>query len=64
MTDQAEVAADELVGLVVHPALPRLLFGIDPLTDEMPEETRLAADVDLDRIDALIRLVMLPPAAA
>jgi TetR/AcrR family transcriptional regulator of autoinduction and epiphytic fitness len=56
--DQAEVVAGELIGLVVHPVLPRLLFGIDPLTDELPDETRLTADVDLDRIEALFRLVM------
>src|SRR4051812_33287592 len=30
-TDEAEVAANELIGLVLHPTLPRLLFGINPL---------------------------------
>ncbi|RSM50798.1 hypothetical protein DMA12_01220 [Amycolatopsis balhimycina DSM 5908] len=53
----AAAAADELIGLVIHPALPRLLFGIDPLVDEMPEEAHLAADVDLDRIRQLFRIV-------
>lgn len=42
----------------------RLLFGIEPFVDELPEEARLAADVDLDRIGRLFRLVLPPPAAA
>src|SRR3954451_13919875 len=41
-TGEAEVVADELIGLVIHPTLPRLLFGIEPLVDELPEEARLA----------------------
>ncbi len=61
--EEAEVAANELIGLVVHPALPRLLFGIDPSADEVPEEARLEADVDLDRIRRLAGLVVPPPAA-
>src|SRR3954464_1507292 len=32
--DEAEVAATELIGLVIHPMLPRLLFGIDPSVDQ------------------------------
>jgi AcrR family transcriptional regulator len=63
-TDEAEVAANELIGLVIHPTLPRLLFGIDPSVDELPEETRLAADVDLDRIRHLFRIVVPPSTAA
>jgi hypothetical protein len=62
--DQAEVAANELIGLVIHPTLPRLLFGIDPLVDDTPEEAHLAADVDLDRIRQLLRIVLRPPTAA
>ncbi|WP_182900177.1 TetR/AcrR family transcriptional regulator [Microbispora sp. H10830] len=61
--DKAEVVANELIGLVIHPTLPRLLFGVEPLVDEMPEETRLATDVDLDRIRRLLHIVMPPPAA-
>lgn len=60
-TDEAEGAANELIGLVIHPALPRLLCGIDPAVDELPEESRLAADVDLDRIRRICRMVL--PAA-
>ncbi|MET8877069.1 TetR/AcrR family transcriptional regulator [Nocardia sp. NPDC004604] len=63
-TGEAEVAATELIGLVVHPMLPRLLFGIDPVVDEVPEEERLMADVDLDRIRRLCRIVLQPSAAA
>jgi TetR/AcrR family transcriptional regulator of autoinduction and epiphytic fitness len=61
--DEAEMAANELIGLVVHPALPRLLFGIDASVDDLPEEARLAADVDLDRIRRLFRIVLPPPTA-
>ncbi|GAA5063933.1 AcrR family transcriptional regulator [Thermocatellispora tengchongensis] len=62
--DKAEVVADELIGLVIHPTLPRLLFGLEPLVEEMPEETRLATDVDLDRIRRLLHIVMPPSPAA
>jgi AcrR family transcriptional regulator len=60
--DEADTVADQLIALAVHPVLPRLLLGVDPLTDETPELTRLATDVDLDRIRRLVRIVM-PPAA-
>jgi TetR/AcrR family transcriptional regulator of autoinduction and epiphytic fitness len=54
----AEAVADELIGLVLHPTLPRLLFGIDAPVDELPEEADLAAEVDLDRINRLFRVVL------
>lgn len=57
---EAATAANELIGLAVHPTLPRLLFGVDSLTEELPERTDLAADVDLDRIRQLFHLVMAP----
>ncbi len=59
-TGEAHAAASDLIGLTVHPALPRLLFGVDALTEQPPEQARLAADVDLDRIRRLLRRV-LPP---
>ncbi|MEV6710302.1 TetR/AcrR family transcriptional regulator [Micromonospora wenchangensis] len=55
-TDKAEAVANQLIGLAVHPVLPRLLFGVDPLTDETPDRARLASDVDLDRIRRLVHL--------
>ncbi|WBB71983.1 TetR/AcrR family transcriptional regulator [Micromonospora sp. WMMD1128] len=55
-TDQAEAVANQLIGLAVHPVLPRLLFGVDPLTEEVPDRARLASDVDLDRIRRLVHL--------
>lgn len=61
--DEAARVADELIGLTVHPALPRLLFGVDPLTDEVPERASLTTDVNLDRIRRLLGIVM-PPAAS
>jgi TetR/AcrR family transcriptional regulator, regulator of autoinduction and epiphytic fitness len=65
LTDvEAETAANELIGLAINPALPRLLFGIDPLADDTPDLHRLAAEVDLDRIRRLIRLVLPAPTEA
>jgi TetR/AcrR family transcriptional regulator of autoinduction and epiphytic fitness len=59
--DEAEIVANELIGLAIHPALPRLLFGVDPLTEEVPDLARLATDVDLERIRRLLHLLMPPP---
>lgn len=56
--------ADELIGLVVHPRLPRLLFGIDRPVDALPDEASLATDVDLDEIGRLVRLVLPAPTVA
>lgn len=61
--DKAEAAATELIGLVIHPTLPRLLFGVEPLVDEMPDEARLETDVDLDRIRRLLHIVVPPQTA-
>jgi TetR/AcrR family transcriptional regulator, regulator of autoinduction and epiphytic fitness len=61
--DQAEAVANELIGLVIHPVLPRLLFGVESFVEELPEEARLAADVDLDRIRRLVGIVLPPPRA-
>ncbi|WP_103342022.1 TetR/AcrR family transcriptional regulator [Amycolatopsis sp. CA-126428] len=57
-TGEAEAVANELIGLVLHPTLPRLLFGIDAPVDELPDEADLAAEVDLDRIGRLFRVVL------
>ncbi|MBO0804850.1 MAG: TetR/AcrR family transcriptional regulator [Nocardiopsaceae bacterium] len=56
--DEAGAAASELIGLAAYPALPRLLFGVEPLTDEVPAETSLAADIDLERIRRHLRTVL------
>lgn len=61
--DEAEGIANELIGLAIHPELPRLLFGVDTFTDETPERARLAADVDLERIRRLLRVVLPSPTA-
>ncbi len=57
-TGEAEAVANELIGLVLHPTLPRLLFGIDAPVDGLPDEADLAAEVDLDRIGRLFRVVL------
>jgi len=46
----AVAISNQLIGLATHPALPRLLFGLDPIRDELPDEVRLDAEVDLERI--------------
>jgi AcrR family transcriptional regulator len=56
--DQAEVVADELIGLAIHPLLPRMLLGVEPLTDDVPDPDRLAEEVDLDGIRQYLRRVM------
>ncbi|MGW5383375.1 TetR/AcrR family transcriptional regulator [Nocardia sp. NPDC003963] len=61
---EAQAAATELIGLVVHPTLPRVLLGIHPVVDEIPEEEHLTTDVDLDRIRRLCRIVLHPSTAA
>ncbi|NBH05994.1 TetR/AcrR family transcriptional regulator [Amycolatopsis sp. SID8362] len=55
---EAASVADELVGVAIHPTLPRLLFGIEPLTDELPSRADLASEVDLDRIRRLLHRVL------
>ncbi|RSD11880.1 TetR/AcrR family transcriptional regulator [Amycolatopsis eburnea] len=55
---EAEGVAEELVGVAIHPTLPRLLFGVEPLTDELPSRADLAGEVDLDRIRRLLHRVL------
>lgn len=62
--DEAEAVADELIGLVIHPVLLQLLFGVEPFVEEAPEEARVAADVDLDRIRRLVGVVLSAARAA
>ena len=54
----ADRVANQLIALAANPALPRLLLGVDPFTDETPEWASLAADVDLDRIRRLVQIVL------
>lgn len=58
--DRAEAVANELIGLAVHPMLPRMLLGVDPLTEETPDPARLADEVDLPRIRQHVHRVMPP----
>lgn len=61
---RAAAVAEELIGLAVHPLLPRMLLGVDPLREEMPQPSSLAQEVDLDRIRQHLRTLMAPPGAA
>jgi len=43
---EAAIMTTRIVGLVLHPALPRVLFGIDPLREELGElDSREIGDV-------------------
>lgn len=42
--------AQELIGRAVYPRLFRALFGAEELTNELPDEASIAADVDLAAI--------------
>lgn len=45
--DQAAAVATRLLGVTVFPTLSRALFGMERLRADMPDEARLAEDVDL-----------------
>ena len=60
-SERAEAFANELIGMAIHPLLPRTLLGVDPLTEGVPELSKLAQDVDLDRIRHHLCSVMPPP---
>lgn len=60
--DGAQSFAEELIGFCIHPTLPRVLFGMDPLAAEIPESSQVATDVDLDRIRRFVTMVH-PPTA-
>lgn len=51
-------AAEGLIGRIVHPGLPRVLFGLDKARDDWPDEERLAADVDLKPIRRAVDLLL------
>jgi Transcriptional regulator len=46
----AKALAARLLGTVVYPALPEILFGVRPLRTAFPEVRTLADDVDLDAV--------------
>ena len=46
----AAAAASTLLGVAAHPSFPRLLFGLDPVVEELPDQERLDAEVDLEGI--------------
>lgn len=52
--EAASGAAVRLVGATVLPFLSRALFGLERLRADMPEEARLAEDVDLAQVRAVV----------
>jgi TetR/AcrR family transcriptional regulator of autoinduction and epiphytic fitness len=54
----AETLAAQLLGMTVYPTLPRTLFGIGELRDDLPDEAAIATDVDMTAIRRLTRLAL------
>jgi AcrR family transcriptional regulator len=46
----AAALANDMFGATIYPALPRLLFGLEPTIATLPDPQRLATDVDVDAI--------------
>jgi AcrR family transcriptional regulator len=51
-------AADDLIGRIVHPRLPRALFGIDKVGDDIPEKDKIRADFDLKPIRRAVAVLL------
>lgn len=49
----ADAVAHQLIGAAIHPTMSRVLFGLEPLVDDLPGRERLDEDVDLDAIGRL-----------
>ncbi|HEY0812125.1 MAG TPA: helix-turn-helix domain-containing protein [Pseudonocardia sp.] len=57
----ARTLAERVLGMTLYPDLPRALSGVSSLRDDVPEESAVADDSDLDRIRGSIEAVL--PAA-
>jgi AcrR family transcriptional regulator len=55
---EATRTAHRLIGATSFPELPRALFGLDPLDDDIPDESRLDDDVDMPAIRELVRALL------
>ena len=55
---EAKALAARLLGTVVYPALPEILFGVRPLRTALPEVRTLADDVDLDAVRRGVEAVL------
>src|SRR5262249_13179183 len=51
-------AADELIGHITHPLLPRALFGIDKVRDDWPGEDKVGVDFDLKAIRKAVAMFL------
>jgi len=54
----AAEAADDLIGRIVHPALPRALFGIDRVPDEMPDDEKIGREIDLKSVRNAVAMLL------
>jgi AcrR family transcriptional regulator len=54
----AAEAADDLIGRIVHPRLPRALFGIDKVRADVPGQDRISADFDLKPIRRAVAILL------
>ena len=51
-------AADNLIGRIAHPQLPRALFGLDKVRDDWVDEDTISADFDLKPIRKAVAMLL------
>ena len=51
-------AANDLIGRIAHPRLPRALFGVDKVRDDWLEEDKISADFDLKPIRKAVAMLL------
>jgi AcrR family transcriptional regulator len=54
----ANALAGRLIGATSFPELPRALFALDDLDEEIPDESRLAEEVDIPAIRETVRALL------
>lgn len=58
--EAAETTAHQLVGVATHPVLMRVLLGLEPTTDDLPDRRLLAQDVDLPALRRAAQALLSP----
>src|SRR5262245_57546165 len=51
-------AADDLIGRIAHPRLPRALFGIDKVRADLPDKDKIGADLDMRPISRAVAMLL------
>jgi AcrR family transcriptional regulator len=57
-TEASDEAASELIGRIVHPRLPRALFGLDKVHEDWPAEDKIGVDIDLTPIRKAVAMLL------